>query len=186
MLERIIGVFKLDRNVFADIEHDQSALSQAAIVVAIVAALSAVGSLIGALFQLATGTTEGIGGSILGIVLSFVMVFVNWAIWSGVTFFVGTKLFNGEADFQEMMRVIGFAYAPQMLSIIPCIGPIVGGIWSLIASYIAIKEGLDLDDGQTIATVVVGWLVTMVIGVILGMLGLAGGIGVGLISGLFQ
>ena len=31
MLERIIGVFKLDKSVFADVEHDQSATGQAAI-----------------------------------------------------------------------------------------------------------------------------------------------------------
>ena len=57
-------------------------------------------------------------------------------------------------------------------------------IWSLIASYLAVKEGLDLDDTGTIVTIVVGWLVTIVIGVILGMLGVGGAMGLGAISGL--
>lgn len=71
-----------------------------------------------------------------------------------------------------------------MLSIIPCIGGVIGAIWSLIASYLAVKEGLDLDDTGTIVTIVVGWLVTIVIGVILGMLGVGGAMGLGAISGL--
>ncbi len=101
-----------------------------------------------------------------------------------MTYLVGTKLFKGEATFGEMLRVIGFAYAPQMLGIVPCIGGIVGGIWSLIASYFAIKEGLDLDDTGTIVTILVGWLVTVVISAIVGMLGIGGAVGIGALSGL--
>jgi hypothetical protein len=98
---------------------------------------------------------------------------------------VGTELFKGEATLDEMLRVIGFAYAPRMLSIIPCIGGIVGAIWSLVASYFAIKEGLDLDDTGTIVTILVGWLVTVVIGFVLGLLGLGGALGLGALGGLF-
>ncbi len=184
MLERILRVFKLDRTVFAEVEHDESATTQAAIVVAIVAALSVIGTIIQMLFSLIRGGKPDFGGMILSVVVTFVVTFINWAIWSGVTYLVGTKLFKGEATFGEMLRVIGFAYAPRMLGIVPCIGGIVGGIWSLIASYFAIKEGLDLDDTGTIVTILVGWLVTVVISVIVGMLGIGGAVGVGALAGL--
>ena len=88
MIERIIGVFKLDKVVFQDIEHDQSATSQAAIVVAIVAALAVVGSIIELLFNLVVGNGADVGGAIINMIVVFVMSFVNWAIWAGVTFFV--------------------------------------------------------------------------------------------------
>ena len=184
MLERVLRVFKLDRTVFAEVEHDESATTQAATVVAIVAALSVVGSIIQMLYSLVRGGDVKFGGLLLSVVVTFVVTFVNWAVWSGVTYLVGTKLFKGEATFGEMLRVIGFAYAPQMLGIIPCIGGVVGGIWSLIASYLAIKEGLDLDNTGTIVTILVGWLVTVVISAIVGMLGIGGVVGVGALAGL--
>jgi hypothetical protein len=184
MIERILGVFKLDRAVFAEVEHDESATTQAAIVVAIVAALSVVGTILQTLLTLVRGGDLQIGALLINIVVTFVLAFVNWAIWSGVTFIVGTKLFKGEATFTEMLRVIGFAYAPRMLQIIPCIGGVVGAIWSLIASYFAIKEGLDLDDTGTIVTILVGWLVTVVIGFFVGLLGVGGAVGIGALSGL--
>jgi hypothetical protein len=178
LVNRIIGVFKLDRQTFSEIEHDPSALTEAAIVVAIVAFLSAIGTLFGTL----VGETGG-GSVLVSFIVTFIMAFVSWVIWSAITYFVGTSLFGGEADLPEMMRVIGYATAPQMLGIIPCFGAIVGAIWSLIASYFAIKEGLDLDDGKTIATVLIGWLVAFIINVILGMIGIGGAIGVGMLSG---
>ncbi len=55
MLERILRVFKLDRTVFAEVEHDESATTQAATVVAIVAALSVIGKIIQMLFSLVGG-----------------------------------------------------------------------------------------------------------------------------------
>ena len=184
MLERILRVFKLDRTVFAEVEHDESATTQAATVVAIVAALSVIGTIIQTLISLVGGNDLDFGGLLLSIIVTFVITFINWAVWSGVTYLVGTKLFKGEATFGEMLRVIGFAYAPQMLGIVPCIGGIVGAIWSLIASYFAIKEGLDLDDTGTIVTILVGWLVTMVISAVIGMLGIGGVVGLGALAGL--
>ncbi|MCU0519816.1 MAG: YIP1 family protein [Anaerolineae bacterium] len=184
MFERIIGVFKLDRKVFADVEQDESATTQAAIVVAIVAALSVVGVILQLLINLVRGAKPELGSTVLSVVVTFVVTFLNWAIWSAVTYFVGTKVFKGTATMGEMLRVVGFAYAPRMLSIIPCIGGVIGAIWSLIASYIGVKEGLDLDDTGTIVTIVIGWLITLVIGFILGLLGVGGAMGLGAISGL--
>jgi hypothetical protein len=184
MFERVIRVFKLDRTVFEEVEHDESATMQAAIIVAIVAALSVVGTLLQLLFNLIRGTRPELGATLLNLVVTFVVAFVNWGIWSAVTYFVGTKLFNGKATLGEMLRVIGFAYAPRMLSVIPCIGGIVGAIWSLIAGYFAVKEGLDLDDTGTIVTIIIGWLITIVIGFVLGLLGIGGAIGLSAFGGL--
>ena len=80
-----------------------------------------------------------------------------------MTYFVGTSLFGGEADLGEMLRVIGFAQAPQVLSIfsfIPCVGWLIslaGWVLSIYTGFLAVQEGLDLDTGKTIATVVIGW-----------------------------
>ena len=154
MLERVIGVFKLDVNVFEEIEHDQGATGQAATIVAIVALLAALGSGIGASFS--------DGNFFLSFISTLIWTFVGWIVWSAVTYFVGTSLFGGVADMGEMLRVIGFAFAPQILGIIPCIGGLVGGIWSLIAGFVAVRQGLDLDNTKAFLTILIGFVVFMV------------------------
>jgi hypothetical protein len=151
LMNRIIGVFKLRAATFEEIEHDQSATSQAFIVVAITALLSAIGS---ALFGRATNT------SFVGAFISTLLwTFIGWFLWSGITYIIGTTVFKGQATFSEMLRTIGFAYAPQILGIIPCLGPLVGGIWSLLAGFIAVRQGLDLDDLKSFITIVIGFIV---------------------------
>jgi hypothetical protein len=154
MINRIIGVFRLDVATFEEIEHDPGATTQAAIIVAVVALLSALGSGIGG--QIA-------GGTFLGSFLStLIWAFVGWILWSAVSYFVGTTFFGGQADLGEMLRVIGFAYSPQILGIIPCIGWVVGAVWSLIAGFIAVRQGLDLDNTKALLTIAVGFLVYVV------------------------
>jgi hypothetical protein len=94
---------------------------------------------------------SGFIGSLLGVLL-------GWLLWSVVTWFVGTRFFKGEADLGQMLRVIGFAYTPMVLSIIPCVGGLIGIIWAIAAGFIAIRQGLDLDDMKAFLTVVVGAL----------------------------
>ena len=153
MLNRIIGVFKLDVNTFEEIEHDQGATTQAAMIVALVALISAIGSGLGA-----SMSDSSFMGSFIGTLL---WTFVGWLLWSAVSYFVGTTFFGGQADLGEMLRVIGFAFSPQILGIIPCFGAIVGAIWSLIAGFIAVRQGLDVDNTKAFLTIAVGFIVYM-------------------------
>lgn len=150
MTQRILGVFRLDAQIFEEIEHDTTATGQAAGVVAVAAVCSAIGNSIWASIS---GTATG-----ASFLAALVGAFVGWLIWSALTYWIGTSLFEGKANLGEMLRVIGFAYAPQALGIIPCLGALVGGIWSLIAGFIAIRQGLDLDNTKTFITIIVGFL----------------------------
>ncbi|MFW6062657.1 MAG: YIP1 family protein [Chloroflexota bacterium] len=167
MLERVIGVFKLDSATFEEIEHDTGATSQAAIVVLIVALISAIGGGVSAAIGDASFLSSFAG--------SLLATFVGWLVWSAVTYFIGTSLFKGQATLDEMLRVIGFAYAPQVLGIIPCIGTLIGAIWSLIAGFIAVRQGLDLDNTKALLTIVVGFIAYIILWAILGSIfGLGG------------
>ena len=159
MLERIKGVLRLDVATFEEIEADESATSQAAIVVLIVAVIGAIGSGI--------GSTYMGGNAAPGMLASVVSTFAGWILWSAVTFFVGTKFFGGTADLGQMLRVIGFAYAPQMLAIIPCLGAIVGFFWSLAAGFVAVRQGLDLDNTKTALTILIGIVAVIILQVII-------------------
>jgi hypothetical protein len=161
MLDRILGVFKLDVPTFEAIEHDTSATPQAAIIVLIVALLAGIGN--GFLATMGEG-----GVFVTGFISSLIWTFIGWILWSLVSWFVGTNLFGGKASVDEMLRVIGFAYAPQMLSIIPCIGGLIGWIWSLIAGFIAVRQGLDLDNTKAFLTVLVGFIVYVIGNIVVG------------------
>ena len=162
MLNRIIGIFRLDVNTFEEIEHDQSATGQAALVVIIVAIIAGIGSGFGA----------GIQGNpfFSGFFGTLISTLVGWVVWSVVSWFIGTSFFGGQADVGEMLRVIGFAQAPQILGIIPCIGVLVGWIWSLIAGFIAIRQGLDLDNTKALLTIIIGFIFLIVVYAIFGII----------------
>lgn len=150
-LRRITGVFKLDAQTFEEVEHDRTATSQAALVVALVALLVGIGSGI--------TTAAGPGTFFEGFLGTLVWAFIGWVIWSGITYLVGAGLFGGIADMGEMLRVIGFASAPLMLGIIPCIGGVVGALWTAAAAFVAIRQGLDFDSGRAMLTMLIGFIV---------------------------
>lgn len=179
LIERVMGVLKLDVNTYEEIEADESATSQAAIVVAIVAV---VGGLVGGAISAA------FDGSFLGTFISTLLsAFIGWFVWSFVTYFVGTTLFGGRSDLGQMLRVLGFAQAPGILAAIPVCGAFVGWIWTLVCTFIAVRQGLDLDNTKAALTAVVAWiavfLVSLVIGLILAAVGLTVGVGMEALGG---
>ncbi len=161
MLQRILGVLRLDVSTIEEIEHDTTATGQAAGVVAIAAVCQAIGSSISA----------GISGSGVGagFLVTIVGAFIGWVVWSALTYWIGTSFFEGKADLGEMLRVIGFAQAPLILAIIPCLGSLVGGIWALVAGFVAIRQGLDLDNTKTFVTIIIGFLAYVAIAAIGGI-----------------
>jgi hypothetical protein len=162
MFKRMLGVLKLNVANFEEIEKDPNATLQAAIIVILSALLTGAGSGLLAGFTGGNGLTRFIG--------TVVWAFISWFIWAAATWFVGTRLFKGQADLGEMLRVIGYAYTPLFLSIIPCIGGLIGGIWALAAGFIAVRQGLDLDDMKTLLTVAIGFAIVVVGNLIIGVI----------------
>lgn len=192
MIQRIIGVLKLDRNTFAEIEQDETATTQAAIVVALVAILAGIGAAIGAVMLNRTvpGLMEGLSETMpegfdfsmipqmspIGAFINALLgAFLGWLVWSALTYFIGTKLFNAQATMGEMLRVIGFAQAPRMIGVlgfIPCLGAIfsiAAFVWTLVASFIGIREGLDLDTGKTAVTIILSFIGALVVSFLVGL-----------------
>lgn len=187
MLERIIGILKLDIATYEEVEHDPNATSQAAMIVLAVALIGAIGgyftagSLNAVMEQI--GTEVELPGAIAGglspigtAINAFIGAFLSWGLWSYGSYFVATRMFNGEATPEEMLRVLGFAQAPQLLSFIPCIG-FFASIYGLVCGFIAVRQGTDLDNGKTAITIVLTFVLVLianfVVGAILGIFGLA-------------
>lgn len=159
MINRIKGILFLDSAAFEEVEHDDKATGQAALIVIIASILAAIGASSDPFFK------NGISSALvvfLGIVFWSILA---WLVWAAVTYFIGTKIYHGEATYNEMLRVTGFAYAPlafMLLKAIPCIGLFISFlviVWALAAAFIGVRAGLDLDFGRTLVTVIVGWFI---------------------------
>jgi hypothetical protein len=163
MIERIKGVLFLDSEAFKEIEHDDKATGQAALIVVVASILAALGVAFGpVIFSPDVAPTVSPILKLIGVVFWGV---VAWLVWSAITYFIGTKIFHGQATYGEILRVVGFAYAPMaflIFSAIPVFGMLIAllaSAWTLGAVFIGLREGLDLDFGPTLATVFIGWFI---------------------------
>jgi hypothetical protein len=177
IIDGIIRAVKLDKAFYATVEQDVSYQQDALTIVVAVSVISAVGQFLGAIIAQRT-------------ILAALGTLIWQAIWGVVAFYlltyivqyVGTRLFKGQADVGEVQRCLGFAYAPRLLGvfgIIPCVGwiaALAGWIWSMVTSYVAVKEALDQDDTNAILTIVVSFVAVIVVGVIVGAILAAVGI----------
>ena len=155
LFSRMIRAAKLDPELYEEVEADESAFSDALIIVA----LSGVATMAGLTGRLNLG--ELISGLVLGI--------LAWAGWSALAFLVGTRICpepQTKADWGELLRTTGFATTPAMLSILG-IFPVFAGlitimasVWILLAFGVAVRQALDYrSTSRAIAVCFVGWAV---------------------------
>ena len=90
------------------------------------------------------------------------LALLGWTVWAATTGFIGSRVFGGTTDFGEMLRVLGYAQSPRVIAIVPFLGP-VAGVWTLVASVVAIRQGLDFDTPRAIGSAIGGWLVWWVL-----------------------
>ncbi len=155
MAERVVGVLRLNALVFEDIEHDQTATTQALTVV------------LGA--SLAAGIGRGLQLGPMALVGESLIAVVGWIMWAGVTYLLGTKVLpepQTRTNMGELLRVIGFSYAPTLFSLlvmVPLLGGLVGPVvafWLLATTVVAVRQALDYrSTGRAFVVVFIGWLV---------------------------
>jgi hypothetical protein len=169
LVDRMMRAAKLQVPLYEEVEADTTATSQALTVVVIVAVASAIGQALAATIGgQAAGTLVGrlIGGLLNAL--------IGWAIWSYVIYFVGTRFFGGTATYGELLRTIGFAETPLILLVlgfIPILGGIIGlvaFVWWLIASFIATRQALDVDNTKTFFAILVGFIALVIVLAIIG------------------
>ncbi len=159
LTDRLKGVLRLDPMAYEDIERDPNANTQALMIV-VLASLAA---------GLGAGLTLGLGG----LVRESVGAVAGWVMWAGVTYLLGTRVWpesGTRTDMGELLRVIGFSYAPNFFSIfgvLPLVGGLIRGLvalWLLATTVIAVRQALDYrSTGRAFQVVFVGWLIFVVI-----------------------
>jgi hypothetical protein len=140
-LEKLYRAIRLDSELYEEVEADKSLTRQALVTVALVAIIEGVFYL-GAQDQ---GLVIGLSQSILGSV-------TRWVMWAFFIAFVGTRILpepETESNTGELLRTLGFAYAPGVFYIfasLPGIGSIVQllvPLWQLAAMVVAVRQALD-------------------------------------------
>ena len=157
IINRAMGVLQLNDATYEEIEHDQSATTQAAIVVAVGALASAIG-----------GLSEGGSGFVAGLISGFVF----WIVASAAIYFIGTRLLPSaetQADMGQVLRLIGFASVINIIGIIGIIGDVGQVIAAIISLYgivlfvKAIKHSLEMSTGRAIATAVIAFVLIAIV-----------------------
>jgi hypothetical protein len=166
--DRVVGAIRLQAGTFEDVEHDASAISQAALVVLGAALASLIGTMRWGFYPGAA-------------VATILFAFIGWAVGAAVIWLVGTRLLPGkntEADYQQVLRVVGFAQSPGLftvLAIVPFFGWLVRfvvWVWTLIALVIAVRQALDYEDTlKAVLVCVVAQVIMFVVMMMVGILG---------------
>jgi hypothetical protein len=118
------------------------------LIVTLVALLLGVGSPVSSIF--------GDLGLAANFFIAVAWTFVSWILWAGIVFLGGRLLSAGPVSFWQILRVVGFAYAPLALAILPWFGALVGAIWSLAAGFVAVRQVLGLDKRKAALVVILG------------------------------
>lgn len=189
LTERIIGAFSFRKGIYAEVERDASFTSTAWLLVAVVAFLN----------QLGTNASGDFVNWLVSAVVGTIFAVLGFAVGAFVINWVGKTFFNADVTFEEMVRTLGLAYVWNVVGFIGVLSAIssalscvlapvmiIAAIATVVAWFVAAKEALDLEWGQTIITVILGWVALIVIslisGIVLGVLGF----GAATLGGLFN
>lgn len=163
LAQRLRGALVLDGRAFEDVEHDPRSMVQALSIVVLGSFASSVGA----------GLTFGVA-ALLQEALKGVM---GWIMWAVATYFLGMRLWpepDTRTDLDELMRVIGFAFTPNLFLVfegVPGIGDIIRGVvalWILASTVVAVRQALDYKSTlHAFRVVVVGWVIFQLIPVAL-------------------
>ncbi len=167
IVDRMGRAVRGERALYEEVEHDPSATTEAMMVVGLVAIASGIGNAVG---YLSTGRPTF---AITALVAGVASLLIWWAVFSGVTYFIGSRIFNANATWEEVLRTLGYAYTPLVVAFLGGI-PILGGliitiaaIWTLYLVFVAIHSALDISGGKTIATVLLALIPAAIIAAVI-------------------
>jgi hypothetical protein len=160
----------LHADTYEEVEADVSSIRQALVVVVLAAAAGGLGSWW--LHAVHRGIPTGV--ALVPVALEVLEPLVLWVGGSFFSYMVGATFFRGphtETDFAEVLRTVGFAFAPGLLRLVgfglPPIQAVLGlgdsevprivvntglELWVLVAGIVAVRQALDFTTGRAIGT----------------------------------
>lgn len=161
LTNRIIGAFTFRKGVYAEVEQDATFTRTAWILVIVFAFLN----------QLGSYASEDFLDWVIGTGIGWLTTIIAFAVAAAVVNWVGRAVFNAEVTFDELVRTMGLASVWTVVGVLGALtafstalscllGPamIIAWVAMVVAWFVAIHEALDLGWGQTIITVLVGFI----------------------------
>ena len=161
LTDRIVGAFTFRRAVYAEVEQDTSFTTTAWLVVLVIGFLNQLGS------QASTDLLHWLRNVAVGTIWSV----IAFAVAAWVMSWLGRQLYNADVTFEEMVRTLGLAYVWNVVGVLGALSAVssfltcllapalvIGWVMLVVSWFVAAQEALDLDTGQTIITIVLGWV----------------------------
>ncbi len=109
-MNRIVKALLFDVTAFEEFERDSEIVAFGGILVFLSGILAGIGTVFAPL------TTPHVLHSFVIILLIVTISFLTWFAWAGLSYLIGTIVLRGEAQFRDLVRNLGFAYIPALLS----------------------------------------------------------------------
>ena len=168
-LKTAVNVALLKKEVMHHVATDKSKTRFAYIIIVIAALLGLIGQQVFPIFF-----RPSIGFSLLTAVMQVVGAVVGIYVMS----YIAKKLFHGAAEHDQFFRVAAYAMIVGWISLIPQLSWI-GGIWGLVLIVVILKTIHRLTTGGVIGTIIVtiivGFVASLVLTPILGLIGFSSG-----------
>lgn len=146
-LKRALRASIFDRKVNTELFFDSDATADAVLLVSGISAVVYVGiSVLSPIF----------GFSVTGLLQAIIASLIAWLILAAGTWVAATKLFDGTGQIQTMMRLHGHCELPLLLAFLGPGGAVAGLLWSVAAKVPATSEGASLETVKSLAAVLIG------------------------------
>ena len=152
---------RLDLTVFEEVRSDPSATPGAIVVVFLASVLAGIGSFAWAV------QTDGVDDSevfVKSLVIGSILQTLAWFIWVYIVFQVLARAYGARTDFYELIRSMGFAFAPVAISVLVAITAfaVPFGVAALagatLFSHFAIESSSSAEPRQILIANFVGFL----------------------------
>ena len=178
---------RLDLTVFEEVRSDPSATPGAIVVVFLASVLAGIGSWLWAV------QTDGVSAGdvfVKSLVIGSILQTLAWFIWVYLVFQVLARAYGARTDFYELIRSMGFAFAPVAMSVLIAITAfaVPFGVAALagatLFSHFAIQSSSSAEPRQILIANFVGFLSFAVVMGVLANIAEVNTVG-GLAPGLF-
>ncbi len=154
-------LLRLDLTVFDDIRSDPSATRAAIVIVLGASVMAGIGSWLWAV------QTDGVEASEVfwkSLVIGGILQALAWFIWVYLVFQILARAYGARTDFYELIRTMGFAFAPVGISILVAITAfavpfgVVALAGAALLSHFAIEASSNAEPRQALVANFVGFL----------------------------
>jgi hypothetical protein len=162
LIERMIRAARLDPELYYELRRDGSANGQAVVVVLIAFAGALLGGGLAQLLYL----LSPLGW--ISLLLGAGYALMNWLFWCYIAELVGRR-FGSRADFEQILRPVGFAYAPGVLRALTLFSGLARSVslvvflWIAVGCVLAVREAMQFDTRKAVQTAVLTTVIVVVI-----------------------